>query len=77
VSSFGDLEKRGAAVLQQSAPSKREEQVLDDLGLFGVHMAVIGLGVEVFSSSPKEIGKNLMIFGVALGVAGYGVRWLS
>lgn len=76
--SFSDLEKKGVQALQ--TPSARDEdRVLDDLGLFGVHMAVVGLGVTVFASiaSPKEVGKNLMIMGVALGAAGYGVRWLS
>lgn len=76
MATFGDIEKKGLSALQ--APSTRTEtEVLEDLGVFGVHMAVIGLGVHTLASSPNTIGKNLMIFGAALGIAGYGVRWLS
>lgn len=76
MATLGDIENKGLLALRAPA-TRTEAEVLDDLGLFGVHMAVIGLGVHTLASSPNTIGKNLMIFGAALGVAGYGVRWLS
>lgn len=66
--------------LSAKAPArttKRDDlQLLGQMGLFGVHMAVIGLGVEVLEDE-KRIGRNLMKLGALLGVAGYGVRWLA
>lgn len=65
------------SILSAKAPAKRDDlQILAQMGLFGVHMAVIGLGVEVFEDE-KRLGRNLMKLGALLGVAGYGVRWLA
>ena len=75
MASFGDIEKKGLLALQ-APPSRNEAEVLAELGQFGVHMAVIGLGIKVLSES-NEVGRNLMIAGVALGAAGYGIRWMS
>ena len=70
-----DAEAKSSSVVTQS--KKRDEtQILADMGLFGVHMAVIGLGVEVLGDD-KRVGRNLMKLGALIGVAGYGVRWLS
>jgi hypothetical protein len=67
-----EVEKKGLELLA-SKPVKSDKDVLGDVGLFGVQMAVIGLGVEVFSK-PSGVGAGLMKLGALLGVVGYGAR---
>lgn len=70
---FQEVEKKGLQLLS-SKPTRSEKDVLGDVGLFGVQMAVIGLGVETLASRPGDVGKSLMKLGALLGVVGYGAQ---
>jgi hypothetical protein len=76
MSSFGEREALGVSLMGKTT-SKDEKQLLDNVGLFGVHMAVIGLGVEVFGRGGDKTGRSLMKLGAVLGAAGYGARWIA
>ena len=78
MSSILEREALGASLLGKT--SKAEAQLLDNVGLFGVHMAIIGLGVEVFGRGGRDgdkVGRGLMKLGAVLGAAGYGARWIA
>lgn len=76
MASLGEREELGASLLGKTT-SKDEKQLLDNVGLFGVHMAIIGLGVEVFGRGGDKTGRGLMKLGAVLGAAGYGVRLIA
>lgn len=71
-----EIEKKGHELLIEQGPRRSEQEVLEDIGLFGVHMAVIGLGVAALGDQ-ESTGASLMKLGALIGAAGYGVRWLS
>lgn len=73
---FEEIEKQGHLLLVEQGPRRSEKEILSDIGLFGVHMGVIGIGIAALSEQ-ERMGASLLALGGIIALAGYGVGSLS